>query len=115
MRWAQRNTRTHGYPPRGLVLTCVCVCVYVCVCVCVCVAHPPQKCAEYWPEDTVTHEGIKIKVVTVTQEDDYSLRVFSLKVRSSGARLLAHHTLQTQERFAHLLLSVNKGKDFFSF
>lgn len=40
-----------------------------------------QKCAEYWPEDTVTHEGIKITVVTVTQEDDYSLRVFTLKVR----------------------------------
>ncbi|TMS05075.1 Tyrosine-protein phosphatase non-receptor type 5 [Larimichthys crocea] len=38
-----------------------------------------EKCAEYWPEDTVTHEGIKITVVTVTQEDDYSLRVFTLK------------------------------------
>lgn len=45
-----------------------------------CVA-PLQKCAEYWPEDSVTHEGIEIKVVTVTQEDDYSLRVFTLKVR----------------------------------
>ncbi|XP_061679680.1 tyrosine-protein phosphatase non-receptor type 5 [Syngnathoides biaculeatus] len=38
-----------------------------------------EKCAEYWPEDTVTHEGIEITVVTVTQEDDYSLRVFTLK------------------------------------
>ncbi|XP_020311899.1 tyrosine-protein phosphatase non-receptor type 5 [Oncorhynchus kisutch] len=38
-----------------------------------------EKCAEYWPEDSVTHEGIEIKVVTVTQEDDYSLRVFTLK------------------------------------
>ncbi|XP_031138590.1 tyrosine-protein phosphatase non-receptor type 5 [Sander lucioperca] len=38
-----------------------------------------EKCAEYWPEDTVTHEGIKITLVTVTQEDDYSLRVFTLK------------------------------------
>ncbi|KAM6960909.1 tyrosine-protein phosphatase non-receptor type 5 [Aplochiton taeniatus] len=38
-----------------------------------------EKCAEYWPEDTVTHEGIEIAVVTVTQEDDYSLRVFTLK------------------------------------
>lgn len=28
----------------------------------------------------MTHEGIKITVVTVTQEDDYSLRVFTLKV-----------------------------------
>ncbi|XP_020786810.1 tyrosine-protein phosphatase non-receptor type 5 [Boleophthalmus pectinirostris] len=38
-----------------------------------------EKCAEYWPEDTVTHEGIEITVVSVTQEDDYSLRVFTLK------------------------------------
>ncbi|XP_053741962.1 tyrosine-protein phosphatase non-receptor type 5 [Synchiropus splendidus] len=38
-----------------------------------------EKCAEYWPEDTVTHEGIEITVVTVTQEDDYSLRVFTLR------------------------------------
>nr|XP_020469463.1 tyrosine-protein phosphatase non-receptor type 5-like [Monopterus albus]XP_020469464.1 tyrosine-protein phosphatase non-receptor type 5-like [Monopterus albus]XP_020469465.1 tyrosine-protein phosphatase non-receptor type 5-like [Monopterus albus] len=38
-----------------------------------------EKCAEYWPEDTVTHEGIEIAVVSVTQEDDYSLRVFTLK------------------------------------
>uniref|UniRef100_A0A665UFE6 protein-tyrosine-phosphatase n=1 Tax=Echeneis naucrates TaxID=173247 RepID=A0A665UFE6_ECHNA len=40
-----------------------------------------EKCAEYWPEDTVTHEGIEITVVMVTQEDDYSLRVFTLKQR----------------------------------
>ncbi|KAM9531036.1 tyrosine-protein phosphatase non-receptor type 5-like isoform 2-T4 [Salvelinus alpinus] len=38
-----------------------------------------EKCAEYWPEDSVSHEGILITVVTVTQEDDYSLRVFTLK------------------------------------
>ncbi|CAB1418992.1 unnamed protein product [Pleuronectes platessa] len=38
-----------------------------------------EKCAEYWPEDTVSHEGIEITVLTVTQEDDYSLRVFTLK------------------------------------
>lgn len=38
-----------------------------------------EKCAEYWPEDTVTHEEIEITVVSVTQEDDYSLRVFTLK------------------------------------
>ncbi|XP_056466083.1 tyrosine-protein phosphatase non-receptor type 5-like [Gadus chalcogrammus] len=38
-----------------------------------------EKCAEYWPEDSVTHEGIEITVVTVTQEDDYSMRVFTLK------------------------------------
>lgn len=30
----------------------------------------------------MTHEGIEISVVTVTQEDDYSLRVFTLKVKS---------------------------------
>ncbi|KAJ7997629.1 hypothetical protein DPEC_G00214110 [Dallia pectoralis] len=38
-----------------------------------------EKCAEYWPEDSVTHEGILISVVTVTQEDDYSLRFICLK------------------------------------
>uniref|UniRef100_A0A8C6UMY3 protein-tyrosine-phosphatase n=1 Tax=Neogobius melanostomus TaxID=47308 RepID=A0A8C6UMY3_9GOBI len=38
-----------------------------------------EKCAEYWPEDSVTHEDIEITVVSVTQEDDYSLRVFTLK------------------------------------
>lgn len=38
-----------------------------------------EKCAEYWPEDTVTHEDIEITVVSVTQEDDFSLRVFTLK------------------------------------
>lgn len=29
----------------------------------------------------MTHEDIEITVVTVTQEDDYSLRVFTLKVK----------------------------------
>lgn len=51
-----------------------------------------QKCAEYWPEDTVTHEGIKITVVTVTQEDDYSLRVFTLKVRQKNFFELTSNT-----------------------
>ncbi|KAG9328535.1 hypothetical protein JZ751_013390 [Albula glossodonta] len=45
---------------------------------------PPRdcsfKCTEYWPEDTVVHEGIEIRVVQVIQADDYSLRIFSLKV-----------------------------------
>ena len=49
-----------------------------------------QKCAEYWPEDTVTHEGIEITVVSVTQEDDYSLRVFTLKVRHRKAVNMSH-------------------------
>ena len=31
----------------------------------------------------MTHEGIEITVVMVTQEDDYSLRVFTLKVNHS--------------------------------
>ena len=50
-----------------------------------------QKCAEYWPEDTVTHEGIEITVVTVTQEDDYSLRVFKLKVGHRKTVLVSHN------------------------
>ncbi|KAM9377447.1 tyrosine-protein phosphatase non-receptor type 5 [Pholidichthys leucotaenia] len=49
-----------------------------------------EKCAEYWPEDTVTHEGITITVVTVTQEDDYSLRVFTLKC-GEEERILQHY------------------------
>ncbi|XP_015237796.1 PREDICTED: tyrosine-protein phosphatase non-receptor type 5 [Cyprinodon variegatus] len=49
-----------------------------------------EKCAEYWPEDTVTHEGIEITVVTVTQEDDYSLRVFTLKC-GEEVRTLRHY------------------------
>eukprot|EP00066_Takifugu_rubripes_P004222 XP_003967439.1 PREDICTED: tyrosine-protein phosphatase non-receptor type 5 [Takifugu rubripes] len=48
-----------------------------------------EKCAEYWPEDTVTHEGIEITVVTVTQEDDYSLRVFTLNC--DGEERSLHH------------------------
>ncbi|KAG5270152.1 hypothetical protein AALO_G00189330 [Alosa alosa] len=38
-----------------------------------------EKCAEYWPEDTVTCEGIQITVKQLIQADDYSLRIFSLK------------------------------------
>ncbi|XP_027900945.1 tyrosine-protein phosphatase non-receptor type 5 [Xiphophorus couchianus] len=49
-----------------------------------------EKCAEYWPEDTVTHEGIEITVVSVTQEDDYSLRVFTLKC-GEEERTLRHY------------------------
>ncbi|KAG9333496.1 hypothetical protein JZ751_011505, partial [Albula glossodonta] len=48
---------------------------------------PPRdcsfKCTEYWPEDTVVHEGIEIRVVQVIQADDYSLRIFSLKVEEA--------------------------------
>ncbi|KAM4554001.1 tyrosine-protein phosphatase non-receptor type 5-like isoform 1-T1 [Fundulus diaphanus] len=49
-----------------------------------------EKCAEYWPEDTVTHEGTEIAVVSVTQEDDYSLRVFTLKC-GEEERTLRHY------------------------
>ncbi|KAK5622243.1 hypothetical protein CRENBAI_007282 [Crenichthys baileyi] len=49
-----------------------------------------EKCAEYWPEDAVTHEGIEITVVSVTQEDDYSLRVFTLKC-GEEERTLRHY------------------------
>ncbi|XP_063045355.1 tyrosine-protein phosphatase non-receptor type 5 isoform X2 [Engraulis encrasicolus] len=38
-----------------------------------------EKCTEYWPEDTVTCEGIEITVKQVIQADDYSLRIFTLK------------------------------------
>lgn len=55
-----------------------------------------QKCAEYWPEDTVAHEGIEITVVTVTQEDDYSLRVFTLKVRRARVHIHTHTHTQTE-------------------
>nr|XP_015820384.2 tyrosine-protein phosphatase non-receptor type 5 isoform X1 [Nothobranchius furzeri]XP_054589225.1 tyrosine-protein phosphatase non-receptor type 5 isoform X1 [Nothobranchius furzeri]XP_054589226.1 tyrosine-protein phosphatase non-receptor type 5 isoform X1 [Nothobranchius furzeri]XP_054589227.1 tyrosine-protein phosphatase non-receptor type 5 isoform X1 [Nothobranchius furzeri] len=49
-----------------------------------------EKCAEYWPEDTVTHEGIEITVVSVTEEDDYSLRVFTLTCEEEK-RTLKHY------------------------
>ncbi|XP_077567250.1 tyrosine-protein phosphatase non-receptor type 5 [Stigmatopora nigra] len=49
-----------------------------------------EKCAEYWPEDTVTHEGIQITVASLTQEDDYSLRVFALK-RGEEERVLRQY------------------------
>lgn len=54
-----------------------------------------QKCAEYWPEDTVTHEGIEITVVGVTQEDDYSLRLFTLKVRHRKRLLIDNDSENT--------------------
>ncbi len=40
----------------------------------------PQKCAEYWPEDSVICEDIEITVKQVIQADDYSLRIFTVKV-----------------------------------
>ncbi|XP_035272766.1 tyrosine-protein phosphatase non-receptor type 5 [Anguilla anguilla] len=38
-----------------------------------------EKCTEYWPEDSVTYEGIEITVNQVIQADDYSLRIFTVK------------------------------------
>ncbi|XP_030622110.1 tyrosine-protein phosphatase non-receptor type 5 [Chanos chanos] len=38
-----------------------------------------EKCTEYWPEDTMTCEGIEITVNQVIQADDYSLRIFTIK------------------------------------
>lgn len=43
-----------------------------------------QKCTEYWPEDSVTYEGIEITVKQFIQADDYSLRIFTVKVTLSG-------------------------------
>nr|XP_015193639.1 PREDICTED: tyrosine-protein phosphatase non-receptor type 5 isoform X1 [Lepisosteus oculatus] len=38
-----------------------------------------EKCTEYWPEDSVTYEGIEMTVNQVIQADDYSLRLITLK------------------------------------
>ncbi|XP_048825709.1 tyrosine-protein phosphatase non-receptor type 5 [Brienomyrus brachyistius] len=38
-----------------------------------------EKCAEYWPEERVTYEGIEITVDQLIQADDYSLRIFTLQ------------------------------------
>ncbi|KAL7831266.1 hypothetical protein SRHO_G00307690 [Serrasalmus rhombeus] len=44
-----------------------------------------EKCAEYWPEDTVIWEGIQITVKQVIQADDYSLRIFTVKGEAGGS------------------------------
>lgn len=46
-----------------------------------------QKCTEYWPEDSVTCEGIEITVKQFIQADDYSLRIFTVKVKLSGLEM----------------------------
>ncbi|XP_053085256.1 tyrosine-protein phosphatase non-receptor type 5 isoform X3 [Pangasianodon hypophthalmus] len=38
-----------------------------------------EKCTEYWPEDSMTCEGIEITVKQFIQADDYSLRSFTVK------------------------------------
>lgn len=43
-----------------------------------------QKCTEYWPEDSVTYEGIEITIQQFIQADDYSLRIVTVKVILSG-------------------------------
>ncbi|XP_037390601.1 tyrosine-protein phosphatase non-receptor type 5 isoform X3 [Pygocentrus nattereri] len=46
-----------------------------------------EKCAEYWPEDTVIWEGIQITVKQVIQADDYSLRIFTVKFEDEERNL----------------------------
>ncbi|KAG9329135.1 hypothetical protein JZ751_007539 [Albula glossodonta] len=38
-----------------------------------------EKCTEYWPEYTVSYEGIEVTVDQVIESDDYSLRIFTVK------------------------------------
>ncbi|XP_047678491.1 tyrosine-protein phosphatase non-receptor type 5 [Tachysurus fulvidraco] len=46
-----------------------------------------EKCTEYWPEDSVTYEGIEITVKQFIQADDYSLRIFTVKYESEERNL----------------------------
>ncbi|XP_068116975.1 tyrosine-protein phosphatase non-receptor type 5 [Hyperolius riggenbachi] len=38
-----------------------------------------EKCTEYWPEKQAVYEGIEVTVDDVIQDDDYVLRIMSLK------------------------------------
>ncbi|KAI4904287.1 hypothetical protein NFI96_025900 [Prochilodus magdalenae] len=49
-----------------------------------------SKCTEYWPEDNVIWEGIEITVKQVIQADDYSLRIFTVKL-DGEERNLRHY------------------------
>lgn len=49
-----------------------------------------EKCTEYWPEDQVTYEGIEITINRVIQEDDYRLRLITLK-KGEEVRNLKHY------------------------
>ncbi|XP_058238282.1 tyrosine-protein phosphatase non-receptor type 5 isoform X5 [Hemibagrus wyckioides] len=49
-----------------------------------------EKCTEYWPEDSVTYEGIEITIQQFIQADDYSLRIFTVKYESEE-RSLRHY------------------------
>uniref|UniRef100_W5LQE6 protein-tyrosine-phosphatase n=1 Tax=Astyanax mexicanus TaxID=7994 RepID=W5LQE6_ASTMX len=49
-----------------------------------------EKCAEYWPEESVAWEDIEITVNQVIQADDYSLRNFTVKFEGEE-RSLAHY------------------------
>ncbi|MBN3300851.1 PTN5 phosphatase, partial [Amia calva] len=49
-----------------------------------------EKCTEYWPEESVTYEGIEITVNQVIQADDYSLRLINLKC-GGEERSLRHY------------------------
>ncbi|MCJ8747470.1 hypothetical protein PDJAM_G00153830 [Pangasius djambal] len=49
-----------------------------------------EKCTEYWPEDSMTCEGIEITVKQFIQADDYSLRIFTVKYEGEE-RSLKHY------------------------
>ncbi|KAG2462062.1 PTN5 phosphatase, partial [Polypterus senegalus] len=49
-----------------------------------------EKCTEYWPEDSVTYEGIEITIQQVIEADDYSLRLITLKCNGEK-RSLRHY------------------------
>ncbi|XP_076863076.1 tyrosine-protein phosphatase non-receptor type 5 isoform X3 [Brachyhypopomus gauderio] len=49
-----------------------------------------EKCTEYWPEDSVSCEGIEITVKQLIQADDYSLRIFTVKYEEE-VRCLRHY------------------------
>ncbi|KAI1889868.1 hypothetical protein AGOR_G00167350 [Albula goreensis] len=46
-----------------------------------------EKCTEYWPEYTVSYEGIEITVDQVIESDDYSLRIFTVKCEGEERKL----------------------------
>ncbi|XP_043938789.1 tyrosine-protein phosphatase non-receptor type 5 isoform X2 [Protopterus annectens] len=46
-----------------------------------------EKCTEYWPEETVTYEEMQIIVTQVIEEDDYILRLITLKCGDEERRL----------------------------
>lgn len=62
----------------------------------------------------MTHEGIEITVVKVTQEDDYSLRVFTLKVTDRECINMWNTKGEPQQHHFNVLASSNAKKLFAS-